>query len=292
MKKILSIFLILSLLFSLSSCVNNTEKKEATEIKKEESASDQVKDNTEVKKEESVESSFSTKIVEVKKFDEIITYKITYKDGKEYMRERLSVKKASPDMKEAKTTKKEYTKKVSHSSKSNTNDKKKLPKTGKQHIEKNISYTSKTIFLKKNIPYKTVTKKNKNLKKGSSKVLNSGKQGLKRIEVKVIYKNGKEVGRKVISSKVIKNPVNKIVAIGTKVEKPKPDKWVNITGWGNSGKYFKTMNQARAWAEKTIWKGTPETNKLFGKSYTIIQTTWKNTRTGEYEERGFIIRFR
>ncbi len=158
--------------------------------------------------------------------------------------------------------------------------------------EKKDAYTEKIITKNKSVSFKTITKKDNGIKKGSKKVLVSGKNGIREVRIKIKYKNGKEIGRKTISSKLIRKPIDKVVAVGTRPKKEKPDKWVNITGWGNSGKYFKTMRQANNWAEQYILSdaNTNSENPKF--AFTVIQTAWKNQRTGEIEERGFIVIFR
>jgi|GEM_PF-3003907 Uncharacterized protein conserved in bacteria len=61
------------------------------------------------------------------------------------------------------------------------------------------------------VPFTTVTKKDPDLAKGKTKVLRDGVNGIK----EVTYTDGK-----VTATKVIKKPVSKLVAIGTKTVKP------------------------------------------------------------------------
>jgi hypothetical protein len=61
------------------------------------------------------------------------------------------------------------------------------------------------------IPYSTVTSKDPNLAKGKTKVLRAGANGLKELT----YTDGE-----LTATKVIKKPVSKLVAIGTKLTKP------------------------------------------------------------------------
>jgi len=83
------------------------------------------------------------------------------------------------------------------------------------------SYTNITetiITVKEEIPFETITK---DVSNGSgnttNRVIQSGKKGLKETTYKVTYKEGKEIAREELSSKVIKEPVNKIVQVQTKI---------------------------------------------------------------------------
>lgn len=67
------------------------------------------------------------------------------------------------------------------------------------------------------INFAVVTKKDNNLAKGTEKVVNAGKTGLLTKEYEVVLENGKEVFRKLISEKKIREKQDKVVAVGTKV---------------------------------------------------------------------------
>ncbi len=94
------------------------------------------------------------------------------------------------------------------------------------------------------IQFATEIRKNNSLKDGHKQVVQEGTTGEKEVNIKVIYENGKEVSRAVVAEKVIKNPSNKIVAMGT----------------------LKTMNLSRggdiAYAEKIRMKSTAYTSSL------------------------------
>lgn len=67
------------------------------------------------------------------------------------------------------------------------------------------------------ISFAVVTKKDAHLLKGKEKVISDGQKGLLSKEYEVILKNGKEVSRKLISEKKVKEKQDKVVAVGTKV---------------------------------------------------------------------------
>lgn len=76
--------------------------------------------------------------------------------------------------------------------------------------------TEKIVVEKEKIPYKTITK---DISSGSGKkqdsVIQVGQDGIREVTYKVKYQNGKEIEKTKISSKVIKEPVDKIVQIRT-----------------------------------------------------------------------------
>lgn len=73
---------------------------------------------------------------------------------------------------------------------------------------------SKILKEVKPIDYETVSKNDKSLATGETKVIQEGKSGEKLVTTEVTYENGKESSKKVISQVVTKKPVAKIVAKG------------------------------------------------------------------------------
>lgn len=73
------------------------------------------------------------------------------------------------------------------------------------------------ITVQEEIPFETITKDISNGSNTVNKVIQTGKNGLKEVTYKVRYKENVEVERIELSSKVIKEPVNKIVQIQTKI---------------------------------------------------------------------------
>ena len=85
-----------------------------------------------------------------------------------------------------------------------------------------IAVTEETIVEEEVLHFKEVTKKDNKLAKGKTKVQQEGQDGLERHTIRVVYKNGVEVSREVISSEVVQEPVDKIVLQGT-YEAPKKE---------------------------------------------------------------------
>ncbi|EDL63679.1 G5 and 3D domain-containing protein [Bacillus sp. SG-1] len=65
--------------------------------------------------------------------------------------------------------------------------------------------------------FAVVTRKDSNLSKGKEEVVQAGQQGLIEKKYEVVKENGKEVSRKLISEKTVKESQDKIVNVGTKV---------------------------------------------------------------------------
>ena len=63
------------------------------------------------------------------------------------------------------------------------------------------------------IPYKTTYKTDSSLGAGNTKVIQKGSNGLKSVTYKILYQNGKEVSREVISRDTYQ-PHNQIIARG------------------------------------------------------------------------------
>ncbi|MBU8881426.1 DUF348 domain-containing protein [Bacillus sp. FJAT-29790] len=83
-------------------------------------------------------------------------------------------------------------------------------------IIKVIRVEKVTDVVEEPIQFAVVTKKDSNLAKGAEKVVNQGKAGLVTKEYEVVLENGKEISRKLISEKKVKEKQDKVVAVGTK----------------------------------------------------------------------------
>ncbi|MBE6911352.1 MAG: hypothetical protein E7473_02405 [Ruminococcaceae bacterium] len=78
-----------------------------------------------------------------------------------------------------------------------------------------VSY--KTIEETKEIPYSTEKRENKEMKKGTTKIIQNGKNGSKKLSYKITITNGIESKRELIGENIITQPTNEIVEYGTKV---------------------------------------------------------------------------
>lgn len=92
----------------------------------------------------------------------------------------------------------------------------------KQTVTKNavinvIRVEKVTDVVEEPIKYAVITQNDKNLEKGKQKVVNEGQDGLLSKSYEVVLENGKEVSRKLVSEKKMKEKQDKVVAMGTKV---------------------------------------------------------------------------
>ena len=85
-------------------------------------------------------------------------------------------------------------------------------------LGKYVTITEKIIVEQVEIPYETITKDvSKEGTETKDTVLQKGVNGLKEIKYKVRYQEDKEIERTIISEEIIKEPVDKIIQISTKI---------------------------------------------------------------------------
>ena len=74
----------------------------------------------------------------------------------------------------------------------------------------------RTVTEEVEIPFDEKTEKDVTMAQGTTEVKQLGEVGTKRISYNVLYVDGKEVSREVISEEVVREPVTRIVAVGAK----------------------------------------------------------------------------
>ena len=90
--------------------------------------------------------------------------------------------------------------------------------TTEQILGTYVKVSEKLITEQVEIPFETVTKDvSQSGSETTDKVIQEGQNGLKEIKYKVRYEDDKEVSREVVSETVIKEPVDKIIQISTKI---------------------------------------------------------------------------
>jgi len=65
------------------------------------------------------------------------------------------------------------------------------------------------------MPYERVVKFNDSMDKGKLKILQKGKDGEKEVEYRIVYEDGKEISKELVSEKIIATTQNEIVEQGT-----------------------------------------------------------------------------
>ncbi|WP_125154580.1 3D domain-containing protein [Clostridium rectalis] len=123
----------------------------------------------------------------------------------------------------------------------------------------------------KAIDYATVTKPDNEVEEGNRKTLQEGKPGEKIITTRVVYENGKEVSKKVVSEVVTKKPVEKIIAMGTV--------GVYTPSRGGSLRYSKAMKM-RATAYTADYASTGKSPGDYGFGITATGTTARRAQGG------------
>ena len=104
------------------------------------------------------------------------------------------------------------------------------------------------------IDYKTKNKEDDKLSWRTKKVTQKGEKGIREIKYKVVYYDGKEISRKVLSKEVVKEPVTEEITQGTYVKVGKAHtggaSWYAHTGtlsaanpWLPMGSYVKVTNK-------------------------------------------------
>ena len=72
--------------------------------------------------------------------------------------------------------------------------------------------------ISQDIPYSTTRVKDATLEKGKTKLRQKGVNGIKKVNCEVVYKDGVEIERNIVSEYIEKYPVNEIIAVGTKAK--------------------------------------------------------------------------
>ncbi|MEA1926390.1 MAG: G5 domain-containing protein [Patescibacteria group bacterium] len=116
---------------------------------------------------------------------------------------------------------------------------------------------------KEPIAFKIIEKKNPKLKWRKKKIQQEGVEGAKEVEYEITYKNGKQISKEKLSSKITEEPVTEIVSIGTKVKVGKTK--IGVASW-----YAHTG--AMACASRMFSKGTwlRVTNRENGKQVFVV----------------------
>lgn len=80
----------------------------------------------------------------------------------------------------------------------------------------------RVITKRRAIPYQTMRVTDPTLAKGTTRVRNHGARGVKIITYKVTYVNGVQTHKKLVNRVVVREPVTRVIAVGTK-ESPRCD---------------------------------------------------------------------
>lgn len=78
-----------------------------------------------------------------------------------------------------------------------------------------IRVDQKTVIEATSVPFKTITKENNRLDKGTKNTVREGKEGIREKTYTVVLENGKQIAKQLVKDIVATNPLDKIVEVGT-----------------------------------------------------------------------------
>ena len=79
-----------------------------------------------------------------------------------------------------------------------------------------------TVTRKRSVDFTTVYKSTDKLRKGTTRVDTSGREGTRTLKYREVRHNGDLESRTKVSSKITREPVSRVILVGTKVVQPKP----------------------------------------------------------------------
>ena len=90
----------------------------------------------------------------------------------------------------------------------------------------------RTLTVDEEIPFAELTERDVNMPSGTTEVKQLGEIGMKKATYNVLYINNEEVSRELVSEEVVREPVDRIVAIGAK--KSIPPEWEACAEWAQA----------------------------------------------------------
>ena len=87
----------------------------------------------------------------------------------------------------------------------------------------------RTLTVEEEIPFEETTERDMSLASGTTEIKQLGEVGMKRVSYNVLYIDNEEVSRELIGEEVIREPMDRIVAIGAK--KSIPPEWESCAEW-------------------------------------------------------------
>ncbi|MGL5694539.1 MAG: 3D domain-containing protein [Peptostreptococcaceae bacterium] len=113
-----------------------------------------------------------------------------------------------------------------------------------------IEVTEEVIKESKTVPFEVTVQEDKSLLKGTTKVVEEGKDGENELIYKITYHNGKKVEKTFVEEVISLEPTNKLVKKGTKVEEV-----VVASSRGESSRQKNTSNKVSANSSSSSSKG-------------------------------------
>ncbi len=111
------------------------------------------------------------------------------------------------------------------------------------------------------IPFKTVSRENNKLDKGTERTVRDGKEGTRQKSYEVVLEDGKEVAKKFLQEVVLSTPVDKIIELGTVLN--------HKTARGDTVRYKKVLDmKSTAYTASLADTGKAPGDPGFGITYT------------------------
>ncbi|NGQ96493.1 DUF348 domain-containing protein [Brevibacillus sp. SYP-B805] len=115
----------------------------------------------------------------------------------------------------------------------------------------------KIVQVKEELPYQEIRKFDPTLKKGETRVLQQGQQGLAVDHYKLVSENGKEVSRELVKRDVVTPKHDRIIAVGTKVVTASNASKPAVTAAGLVSRGGKVFRPQRVLTNVTLTAYTP-----------------------------------
>lgn len=132
------------------------------------------------------------------------------------------------------------------------------------------------------IPFETITKDaSSSSTNTTNKIIQSGKNGLKKVTYKVKYQNEQEIERTEISSEIIKEPVDKIVQVQTKYVTSRSGDRSSVTTYGNG-----TWSYSESDLDLLCAITAQECSASYEGALAVITTACNRTASSRWQSKG------
>lgn len=95
-----------------------------------------------------------------------------------------------------------------------------VPASASASSSASASVEVRTETVTRSLKFRTVTRKDPDLDQGEQRVVSDGAKGAQELTFRVTYTDGEETGRELVSKRTVRKPVDRVVAIGTRVAQP------------------------------------------------------------------------
>jgi uncharacterized protein YabE (DUF348 family) len=114
------------------------------------------------------------------------------------------------------------------------------------------------------IPFTVEYRENRHMNKGEERIVREGKEGIRELFYRVVFEDGKEIARELISNTLLSNPVNRLVEVGTVL--------THTTARGEVVRYKKVLDmKVTAYTASFKDTGKNPDHPEFGITYTGIR---------------------